>query len=490
MEGGHVQLRSQRLGRPVIPYLSSAHPYFLGNSAVYRFLCSLQGKGKLASYGWAWGMFDRGCRILPRVRLGRTILAPRQWNLEKRDYATLIRAKTDTELRAAMRTLREQMGLPATFVLQMGDESLELDPDNTLELETFAQLVRNYDEITLVEPLNDAVVRGEGGSYTNQIMLPLVRRATAAALESEAAVRAVTGARRAAQHFPGRSNWLYLKLYASASTVDRLVVEELGSILEAARALTRVTRWHFVRYSDPGHHLRLRLYCPAADHREVTHAVSRALRRFLDADLVHRVQLDTYAPEYTRYGGVEGVTLMERFAHADSEAIVALLAQAGDATIRWQAALLGLHTMLEDFEVPIDHRVALLESLRTIFLAEHGAGDAPLRRIGEQFRGHRGPLERMISGAALAGELPELASAQAAFRARSRKLRPLAQRVETLHAQGKSVRRAREVLVSHLHMHVNRIMPSRQRSYELVLYDYLRRLYESAVARRSKITGR
>jgi hypothetical protein len=53
-----------------------------------------------------------------------------------------------------------------------------------------------------------------------------------------------------------------------------------------------------------------------------------------------------------------------------------------------------------------------------------------------------------------------------------------------LYADGQSVRRAREVLISYLHMHVNRIMPSRQRSYELVLYDYMRRLYESAIARR------
>ena len=40
-----------------------------------------------------------------------------------------------------------------------------------------------------------------------------------------------------------------------------------------------------------------------------------------------------------------------------------------------------------------------------------------------------------------------------------------------------------ELSPSYIHMHVNRLLRSVQRAHEVVLYDFLTRLYESQIAR-------
>ena len=65
VDGGRVVLRSARLGREVVPRLTSAHNFAAGQG-VYRFLCALQGQGVAGGLGWDWGPLA-GSAFLPRV---------------------------------------------------------------------------------------------------------------------------------------------------------------------------------------------------------------------------------------------------------------------------------------------------------------------------------------------------------------------------------------------------------------------------------------
>jgi hypothetical protein len=40
-----------------------------------------------------------------------------------------------------------------------------------------------------------------------------------------------------------------------------------------------------------------------------------------------------------------------------------------------------------------------------------------------------------------------------------------------------------QLVGSYVHMHINRLMPTNQRLHELLIYDFLARHYQSAVAR-------
>ena len=70
---------------------------------------------------------------------------------------------------------------------------------------------------------------------------------------------------------------------------------------------------------------------------------------------------------------------------------------------------------------------------------------------------------------------------------RYRKLKPLIKEMEIIGQNGELGLSLREMVPSFTHMFVNRLLRSSQRAQELVLYDFLRRLYDSQIARnRSK----
>src|SRR5262249_20995910 len=63
--GEQILLRSARLGRRVIPRLTSAHNYHQ-SSGIYGFLCALQAHGTAGDLGWDWRPL-RDAPFLPRV---------------------------------------------------------------------------------------------------------------------------------------------------------------------------------------------------------------------------------------------------------------------------------------------------------------------------------------------------------------------------------------------------------------------------------------
>ena len=76
--GPRIVLRSRRLGREIVPRLTTAHNYARGSLGVYRFLCALQSQGVTAGVGWGWGPLE-AASFLPRVSLGRVVLARARW---------------------------------------------------------------------------------------------------------------------------------------------------------------------------------------------------------------------------------------------------------------------------------------------------------------------------------------------------------------------------------------------------------------------------
>ena len=89
--GDCVRLRSRRLGREVIPRLTTAHNYNLPGLGIYRFLCALQSQGT-ARLAWGWGALE-AASFLPRVVLGKVILACARWRLRGQPAPSARRAE-------------------------------------------------------------------------------------------------------------------------------------------------------------------------------------------------------------------------------------------------------------------------------------------------------------------------------------------------------------------------------------------------------------
>jgi thiopeptide-type bacteriocin biosynthesis protein len=486
--GNQFVLRSARLNRRVVPRLTSAHNFQSQGLGLYRFLAELQRQGRVLSLGWDWSPLW-SAPFLPRVALGRLVLSPARWTIGGEELKRL-GASRGADLYRAVQSWRGQRRLPRWIVLSDGDNKLPVDLDNVLSVETFVHVVKDRPEASLVEMVpgpEEICARGPEGRFLHDLVIPFVRRAPAAA-ETRSVRQAIP---RAASGFPARafapgSDWIYAKLYASASNADRLLGEIVGPLARQALESGAADRWFFLRYGDPEWHVRLRLHGESARLlSEVLPALHDAAAPHILAGSLRKIQLDTYEREVERYGGVEGITLAEGVFQADSEAVMEILGmlEEGDAGAdeRWRLAVAGIDRLLGDFGFEPEARGPLVETARRQLEKDLGAEAGVRRQLGGRFRKESKSLELLLDPSR-DSESP-LEPGLTVLRNRSDRLAPLVEELRARERTGRLSLRLAEIVPSIVHMHVNRILRSGHRGQELVLYDFLSRLYESRSAR-------
>jgi len=477
VRSGRIVLRSKRLDREVLPRLTNAHNHAMSSLSVYRFLCALERKRSLR---WDWGPLMEA-PFLPRVSHGRLVLSPASWRIAERELKALGSPGTPEAFRR-VQVLRGALNLPRWITWADGDNALPVDLDNVLAVDAFLGAIRQRQLIVLEEMLpapEDAPASGSEGRYVAEVVVPFVARRPPA-LPIDAPVRA-----RAPRSFLPGSEWLYLKLYTGTATADRLLTEVVAPIAREAVAGGRADRWFFIRYSDPGWHLRVRFHGdPPVLLGQVLPELREALAPSVASGALAHVTIDTYEREIERYGGDRGIELAEAVFHIDSDAAADVVAACGSEAggdARWRLTLAGMHMLLDDFRIELPNRVGLLEEARVQMGEEFGVDRAFQRQLDARFRRERSALEALLFGGAR--EATPVALGAAALEERSRRMKPLADEL--------SRALPHRTTWSYLHMHANRVLAGEHRKQELVLYNLLLELYRSQVARaraRSKST--
>jgi thiopeptide-type bacteriocin biosynthesis protein len=480
VEGPEVVLYSACLRRRVLPRLTSAHNYTLGNLAAYRILCSLQMQGLRGGLQWTWRPFDKQ-PFLPRVRYGRAVLSRAYWNVTPEEIKD-IAARRDADRYAAVQRWRERRGIPRRVLAAEEDNELLVDFDHVLSVDAFVAAVRQQGAFKLTEfwpGFDELPVRGPEGRFVHELTIPFVRRRVPTRRPPAPPLR-----EEVERILPPTSRWLYLKLYTGTATADLVLRDVIAPLVARAMESGAAERWFFIRYGDPQNHLRVRFGGEPARLQEIIGWLPELLDPLLAEGRISRWQLDTYEREVERYGGPEAMEIAERIFHADSEAVLAALDElAGDsgAEWRWRLALVGIDRLLADFGFDLPRRRDLLSGLRRSFGAEFDAGPQLTQQLAQRLRETGNELYDLVT----AGVGPDhpLAAGMAALDRRSAHLAPLVAELRALESRGELTARPDDLVASYIHMFVNRLIRSDARRHELVLYDLLHRLTVSRLAR-------
>jgi thiopeptide-type bacteriocin biosynthesis protein len=474
---GRVELRSRRLGRRVVPRVTTAHNDERGAN-LYRFLAQLQADGQVRNLTIDGGPLA-DAPFVPRLRVGRVVLWPARWRLTG-DELRALSGLGDAELFEVVASLRERRRLPRFVTLEDDQGRLMADLDNLLSVSSLAQALSGRDQAVLAEvvAVPDALcVDGPDGRFTHEVIVPFVRAAPLAARRA----RPLLAVPPFSHTYPPGSEWLYAKLYSGPAAADRVLLEAVAPVAAEAVGSGAADRWSFLRFADPEWHLRVRFHGdPDALWDGVLPALRRAVAPMLGEDgLVWRLQLDTYERTVDWSSGVEGVELAERIYQADSEAVVAVLAllEPGDRgeDERWRLALAGVARLLDDLDLTGPEKQAVADDLRAYF-AEEFRADGRLRgQIGDRFRAQRAGLQALIDRPWDRNH--PLAPGFEILDRRSEVIARLVPGLAGLQADGTVPRSLHTVATSLAHLHVDRLLRSAQRAHELVLYDFLARLY-------------
>jgi hypothetical protein len=321
VDGQRFFLWSASQRRRVLPIESHMGntPYLAPN--ICRLLSLVGADGKLALRGFHWGRLAN-LTALPRVSVGRVVLAPAQWY-----FGVEVFGKDRTTVQRGIDDLRSAWRLPRYVSLCEGDNRLSLDLESNITADLLLDRLRHNElGVRLQEMLptpSQTWLGSEGSTYVAEFVATLLPRRVPP-LKTERRDDIVTLSPRK-RYAPG-SQWVYAKLYVGAQATEDLLLHAVAPLLRSFSDAGIVDRWFFLRYADPDEHLRVRIRARAGYEARVRDACLAQFEALLAGDRVQRVAFDSYDPEYERYGGSEGIDSAEEFFSFDSDRCLVLVA--------------------------------------------------------------------------------------------------------------------------------------------------------------------
>lgn len=266
---------------------------------------------------WDWGDQLSELPRLPRVRYGNSVLALERWRPSHE------MAEAGGDLRRwqhAFDAWRERYEVPDEVAIGVTDKRLVLDLRSALHRQLLHEELRKVPDLR-VEESSARAASGAGWLHgrVTEVVLPLLatapRPSTAPAPAVEPLPASVAAARPTAHTIGGE--WLYAKFYSSMHLHDEILGERVPRLLDAIGA--DADRWFFLRYRDPGEHIRLRLHGdPDRLLRDVLPVVRDWAAELSDLGLLREWSLHTYRPETLVYGAAGVMTAAECAFRADS----------------------------------------------------------------------------------------------------------------------------------------------------------------------------
>ncbi len=283
---------------------------------------------------------------------------------------------------------------------------------------------------------------------------------------------------------PG-DNWLYFKLYTGFKTADYILTTVLPDIISQLRTKQILEKWFYLRYSDPNNHLRIRFYI--GDIQNISLAIlifNQAIETYVSNGLIWKVQIETYNRELERYG-MNTIVPTETLFYHDSEAIIQILRVIEDNSKdqqRWMIAFGMIDRLYDDFRLDTDKKLEMASSQSKGYKAEFGFIQKSSKlQLDSKYRDNRRAVENILGKST--DKATWILSAIEIINEKSNRLTPIVNEILEKEFQQTLEVPLEKILSSYIHMMINRLFRSKQRLYEMVIYDMLERYYISAKAK-------
>jgi len=477
VRNGKVILRSKKLNKQIIPCLSNTYNTTLAQP-LYKFLADVGSQSMRLGFFWDWGIYQKE-QFLPRIEYKKMIVSRARWLLKKGK----VNYKEESATEKAVVDLRKKYCLPQYVVLSSGDNELLLDLDNKVSQAVFLKEI-SMKNVILYENIHtreNCFIKEGGKSFANEIVIPMGSKKQVYSSQirniAPAAVKRV---------FPPGSEWLYLKIYSGSKNIEDLLTEVIADFAAGLVKEKIIDQWFFIKYNDPEHHIRVRFHCFDPDHKteewyRILENLQKAVHHFIEEEQAVRIVVDTYVREIERYGA-QTMELSERIFFYDSVAVSEFLnlihGNEGER-LRWKFALVDVDRLLDDFKYSVKDKMRVIATLSENFTNEFSFNNtenyvAISRTLSSRHRN----LKKEISDIIHENETAQYAEAYECFNKRSESISAELSAYPDLSQEMKD-----HLLMSYIHMTLNRLFMVNQRRHELVIYYFLKKFYESEIAK-------
>jgi thiopeptide-type bacteriocin biosynthesis protein len=457
--------------RPTARHMLNTH----NAPVVCQFLDEISRAGTALFTTFSWGPADN-LPVLPRVQSGRVVLELARWQFKPRRSARREDRRADLRRFAdELADFRARWAVPARVYVGTVDNRLLLDLDQESDVEQLHREAATGPGVPLrlyeaVPDLDDAWLPGPQGGYLSEIVVPLVLRPPASSTTTPGVdsrpprVALQPATVRDRLRSPG-SDWLFAKFYGPRERENELLTGPLADLCGMTEASGLAPSWFFLRYADPEPHLRARWHGdPELLLRQLLPHLSDVAQALIEAGALTRFALDTYERELDRYGGPAGLDMCERIFHADSRAVLQLLAlPPGPDSDLTELTVRSIDSLLAG--LGLDPAARLAFYVRQTSSIED---ETTRRRAGEDYRERKTRLRALLGGTRSDPVADILA-------ARESVLADAAEELNRLDAAGLLSGPVGNLYPSLVHMHVNRLAGSLEGPTETHLLHLLQR---------------
>lgn len=386
---------------------------------------------------------------------GKIILHQACWFLYESDInAILNAAKPVNELKQFF----EKWQVPRFICLSEGDNELFIDTANGSYLDILLDEIKSHRLAKLVEWLYEDV---EEVTAIQQFILPLSKDHPVPIMP----VNRIKFKEQIQRTFEPGSEWLYFKIYCGAHTSDKILSEAVKPAICSLVENGSIIKAFFIRYTDPHYHIRFRLQLNGKEKlATIMKCIYDLLQPFCAADLIWKVQLDTYQREIERYGGSFMETSEELF-YYDSLLYLNYIEMEefiADEQIRFLCALKNLDHWLNYYNMSLEDKAGFCSQMSETFANEF---DKQLKQgISLKYREFKNLVLSFMHSERFEAE----------FNRRDREVKRL-----TLYTEN---------LSSYIHMSMNRWFLTRQRVMEFMAYYFCHKYYNQLLHQRETVS--
>ncbi|MFD2941826.1 thiopeptide-type bacteriocin biosynthesis protein [Flavobacterium notoginsengisoli] len=269
------------------------------------------------------------------------------------------------------------------------------------------------------------------------------------------------------------SEWLYYKIYTGTKTADLILLERFYSVILQLKKKKLIQKWFFIRYEDSDTHIRIRfLLEDKKDLSKVIQILYPIINNLLQENLAWKIQTDTYKRELERYGK-NTMENTEFLFWKDSEMMIKYLSVKKRFQKKEMALLFSfcsIDSLLNSFSLSASDKLALMQILQHSFKEEFEADKILKKELDKKYRELSNEIKYYITGENRGNisdfhEIIEEKQNQT-----TEKVSEIKNTIEI---------DLYDFLASHIHMMINRQYTSKQRMYELIIYDHLYRFYKT-----------
>ena len=264
---------------------------------------------------------------------------------------------------------------------------------------------------------------------------------------------------------PG-SEWLYYKLYCGEKTADDILLDVIRPLVTNLLDKQIIDKWFFIRYSDPEPHLRIRFHL--IDQKKIGKLMIRIKEQFLpllNSNQVWNIQLATYKRELNRYGA-STIEIAESYFFYDSQEAIKTIEQSeNNEKKRFLLAFMLIENCINSFIPDKEKAIVFLNDRQLSFKKEFKIDSKSKKKLAQKYRVFIEEIKIY--------KIDKKEVSLSTF-----KLNCFNNYISLQKNEKKEINIV-SVLASFIHMTINRNFMSKQRLYEMIIYDFLYKIYKS-----------